>query len=142
MELLGDKMFRACSFLLVAVITITLLLVFDRTQQLFVHSFLVAIGRLALHEKLPTVVKCENPLDFPDHFMFGVSTSAYQVEGAVDEDGKTPSTWDTFIRDHPENIADGSNANVASNSYHLYKDDIKAVNSVGVSFSIDNVCIA
>lgn len=70
--------------------------------------------------------------DFPDDFKFGVSTSAYQVEGGWNADGKSPSTWDTYVHDHPDLIADGSNVDVGSDSYHLFKDDIDAVNHVGV----------
>lgn len=69
---------------------------------------------------------------FPDHFTFGVSTSAYQIEGAWNEDGKSESTWDHYVHTHPELVADGTNADLASDSYHLYHDDIDAVNHVGV----------
>lgn len=69
---------------------------------------------------------------FPDGFTFGVSTSAYQIEGAWNEDGKSESTWDNYVHTHPELVADGTNADVGSDSYHLYRDDIDAVNRVGV----------
>lgn len=75
--------------------------------------------------------------DFPDDFKFGVSTSAYQVEGGWNADGKSPSTWDTFVHDHPELIADGSNVDVGSDSYHLFEKDVDAVNHVGVNI-VDN----
>ena len=44
---------------------------------------------------------------FPDGFRWGVATSAYQIEGAVREDGRGPSIWDTFCR-QPGRIRDGS----------------------------------
>lgn len=75
----------------------------------------------------------KNEKDFPDDFKFGVSTSAYQIEGGWNADGKSPSTWDTFVHDHPELIADGSNVDEGSDSYHLFKDDVDAVNHVGVN---------
>jgi beta-glucosidase len=37
-------------------------------------------------------------LDLPDDFAWGVATAAYQIEGAVDEGGRGPSIWDTFVR--------------------------------------------
>ena len=51
---------------------------------------------------------------FPEKFLWGASTSAYQVEGAVAEDGKSPSIIDMY--EHPEDVADFS---VASDHYHL-----------------------
>ena len=56
---------------------------------------------------------------FPSGFLWGASTSAYQVEGGVDEDGKSPSIIDMY--EHPEGVADFS---VASDHYHRYKEDI------------------
>ena len=67
---------------------------------------------------------------FPDHFRWGVATSAYQVEGAVNEDGRGPSIWDRFV--HAQGtIADGSNADVTNDHYHLYKDDVQLIKALG-----------
>jgi beta-glucosidase len=64
-------------------------------------------------------------------FTWGVSTSAYQIEGAADEDGRTPSVWDTFCR-RPGAVADGSNGNVACDHYHRCDDDLALMSELGV----------
>lgn len=69
---------------------------------------------------------------FPDDFLFGVATAAYQIEGAWNTDGKGPSIWDEFTHSHPEKIVDHSNGDVAANSYEYYLDDIKAVKNLSV----------
>ncbi|KAM3354008.1 hypothetical protein ACQJBY_024928 [Aegilops geniculata] len=61
--------------------------------------------------------------DFPPDFVFGATTSAYQYEGAVAEDGRSPSIWDTFT--HAGKMADKSVGDVAADGYHKYKDDVK-----------------
>ncbi|XP_047054939.1 beta-glucosidase 5-like [Lolium rigidum] len=61
--------------------------------------------------------------DFPPDFVFGAATSAYQYEGAVAEDGRSPSIWDTFT--HAGKMADKSTGDVAADGYHKYKDDVK-----------------
>lgn len=78
--------------------------------------------------------KAENlSLKFPKTFKIGAATSSYQVEGAWNEDGKSPSIWDTFTHRKKSPIIDGSDADVSANSYHLFKHDIEALSYVGVS---------
>lgn len=71
-----------------------------------------------------------NPLpQFPDGFLWGVSTSAHQIEGAVDERG--PSVWDTFTAG-PGHIKDGSTAAVACDHVHRYPEDVALLAGLGV----------
>ena len=67
---------------------------------------------------------------FPSGFVWGTATSAYQIEGAVNEDGRGPSIWDRHAHT-PGNIADGSNADIASDSYRRYKQDVQLMKALG-----------
>ncbi|KAJ7950624.1 Beta-glucosidase [Quillaja saponaria] len=67
--------------------------------------------------------------DFPSDFVFGAGTSAYQVEGAADQDGRKPSIWDTFT--HSGKI-DRDNGDIASDVYHKYKDDVRLMAAMGL----------
>ncbi|XP_047505888.1 myrosinase 1-like [Pieris napi] len=63
--------------------------------------------------------------DFPPNFKFGAASAAYQIEGAWNVDGKGESIWDRLLHNHPETISDRSNGDVASNTYNLWREDIK-----------------
>ncbi|KAJ4977799.1 hypothetical protein NE237_008579 [Protea cynaroides] len=70
--------------------------------------------------------------DFPAGFVFGAASASYQFEGAAREGGKDPSIWDTFTHTHPEKIMDRSNADVAVDSYHLFKVDVQKIKEMGM----------
>src|SRR3954447_26489930 len=67
---------------------------------------------------------------FPDGFVWGTATSAYQIEGAVNEDGRGPSIWDRFVHT-PGTISDHSNGDVADDHFHRYKEDIQLMKALG-----------
>jgi beta-glucosidase len=69
---------------------------------------------------------------FPEGFLWGTATSAYQIEGAVNEDGRGASIWDTFAR-LPGRIAGNANAATANDHYHRSLDDVRLMKSLGVS---------
>jgi beta-glucosidase len=67
---------------------------------------------------------------FPANFLWGCATAAYQIEGGADEDGRTPSIWDTFSRT-PGKTFHGETGDVADDSYHRYKEDIQLLKNLG-----------
>jgi beta-glucosidase len=68
---------------------------------------------------------------FPEGFLWGVATSAYQVEGAVHEDGRGPSIWDTFSHT-PGRTRDGHTGDVACDQYHRYEEDAALLAELGI----------
>ncbi|MER6968926.1 family 1 glycosylhydrolase, partial [Streptomyces halstedii] len=73
-----------------------------------------------------------SPLTFPPAFLWGAATSAYQIEGAVREDGRTPSIWDTFSHT-PGRTAGGEHGDIAVDHYHRYRDDVALMADLGLS---------
>jgi len=69
------------------------------------------------------------PLSFPPDFRWGASTASYQIEGAVNVDGRGPCVWDTFTAQG--RIMDGSSAAVACDHYHRYPEDIALMKAAG-----------
>jgi beta-glucosidase len=64
-------------------------------------------------------------------FTWGVSTSAYQIEGAVNEDGRGPSIWDLYSR-LPGKIAGGDTGDIACDHYHRYREDVVLMQKLGI----------
>ena len=62
-------------------------------------------------------------MNFPNGFYWGGATAAYQIEGAVAEDGREPSIWDTFTH-IPGNIVDNETGDVACDHYHRWREDV------------------
>jgi beta-glucosidase len=79
----------------------------------------------------PTAASATGDRTFPQGFLWGTATAAYQVEGAVAEDGRGPSVWDTFAHT-PGKIVNNANGDVADDHYHRYKDDIQLMKALGV----------
>ncbi|MFF7964348.1 GH1 family beta-glucosidase [Streptomyces sp. NPDC007903] len=76
------------------------------------------------------VTDAHGPLPrFPDGFLWGVSTSAHQIEGAADL--REPSVWDVFTAE-PGRVKDGSTAAVACDHYHRYPEDVALLAGLGV----------
>ena len=69
---------------------------------------------------------------FPEGFLWGVSTAAYQIEGAVAEDGRGPSIWDTFSH-QPGATTNGDTGDIACDSYHRMDADLDLLAQLGVS---------
>lgn len=71
---------------------------------------------------------------FPDDFLWGAATASYQIEGAWNTSGKGENLWDWYTHTYPENIEDGSNGDVACDSYNKYEEDIGLLDNLGVDF--------
>jgi beta-glucosidase len=72
------------------------------------------------------------PFTFPEDFVWGVATSAFQIEGASTADGKGPSIWDSFCR-QPGAIADRSNGDIACDHYNRWSEDLDLIAGLGVN---------
>lgn len=71
-------------------------------------------------------------LTFPEFFKWGVSTSAYQIEGAASKDGREQSTWDMFSHMKGRTY-NGSTGDYATDHYHRYADDVEFISRMGVT---------
>ena len=86
----------------------------------------LALPRFAFGDPLPSM------LHYPKGFLWGCATAAYQVEGGARDDGRGPSVWDTFSHT-PGKTHNGDTGDVADDSYHLYKEDVRLLRNLGVS---------
>jgi beta-glucosidase len=69
---------------------------------------------------------------FPQDFVWGTATASYQVEGAVREDGRGASIWDTFSA-IPGNVKNGNTGEVACDHYHRWREDIELMRQLNIS---------
>ena len=102
------------------------------------HLFFLVISGLVALTKASSEngnYNMEEPLffgSFPEDFMWGAATAAYQVEGGWDEDGKGPSIWDLWTQVEG-NVLDGSTGQVACDSYHKYREDVHLLKAMGLN---------
>ncbi|MGJ3249829.1 MAG: GH1 family beta-glucosidase [Elainellaceae cyanobacterium] len=68
---------------------------------------------------------------FPDGFTWGAATAAYQIEGAIAEDGRKPSVWDRFSA-MPGRVLNGDTGAIACDHYHRYAEDSALMASLGI----------
>jgi beta-glucosidase len=87
-------------------------------------------GFLVMSDRLPA--SSSRPDSTAGHFTWGVSTSSYQIEGAVTADGRGPSIWDIYCR-QPGRIANGNSGEVACDHYHRYAEDVGLMRQLGVN---------
>ena len=100
------------------------------------RTFGKALAAVPVAASIPTLSASPQgiakPLRFPDNFRWGCATAAYQIEGAASEDGRGPSIWDVFAHT-PGKTFDGETGDVADDSYHLYKEDVRLLKNLGAT---------
>jgi beta-glucosidase len=87
-------------------------------------------GGVALHRAVAQPIPDEL-VEFPKGFLWGCSTSSYQIEGAVTADGRGPSVWDVFSHT-PGKIANGDNGDIACDHYHRSGEDVALMKTAGM----------
>ncbi|KAG8657281.1 cyanogenic beta-glucosidase-like [Manihot esculenta] len=106
---------------------------FQLLGMLFVLITLLALTKLAMADDIDDVPADFNSAYFPDDFIFGTATSAYQIEGAANKSGAGPSVWDAFTHQFPDRIKDHSTGDVAVDFYNRFDEDLKNVKKMNFS---------
>ncbi|XP_051172504.1 myrosinase 1-like [Leptopilina boulardi] len=96
----------------------------------------ISFSHLIITFLLISEIKCcdEEYLKFPKGFQIGAATSAYQIEGAWNINGKGENIWDSFSHSSSSLVNNKSTGDIASDSYHLYKEDFKLLKDIGFDF--------
>nr|OQO23441.1 hypothetical protein B0A51_07745 [Rachicladosporium sp. CCFEE 5018] len=85
-----------------------------------------------LHPYVPSYVGNLSGEHLPSDFIWGVASSAYQIEGAAKDEGKGPSIWDFLSHRVAKQVADNTTGDVVASHYYLYKQDIARMKAVGI----------
>ncbi|KAF7198308.1 Beta-glucosidase 40 [Pseudocercospora fuligena] len=85
-----------------------------------------------LHPNIPTYINETANDKLPENFIWGVSSSSYQIEGAAKDEGKGPSLWDLLSHRVPNQVADNTTADTAAEHYYLYKQDFARLKALGI----------
>ena len=102
------------------------------------RQFVLSLGAAAIAAGCESKRPASEPKRFPSTFRWGCGSSAFQVEGALDVDGRGESIWDVFAKQNGR-IKDGSIPSITCNSYYRYKEDaalMSAANLNSYKFSI------
>ena len=70
-------------------------------------------------------------MQFSNDFLWGAASASYQIEGAYLEDGKGENIWDAYCQESGH-VAHGENGNVACDHYHLFREDVKMMQKMGI----------
>jgi beta-glucosidase len=102
-------------------------------RELLRLSLAVGGGALLARSPLADALTRTKPAGngFPEGFLWGAATAAYQVEGGWNEDGRGESIWDRFAHT-PGKVKNGDNGDVACDSYHRYREDIALAKHLGM----------
>ncbi|MGO4255541.1 GH1 family beta-glucosidase [Marmoricola sp. RAF53] len=92
---------------------------------------MTATKRAAPPDRVARAAAGPDPGSFPADFVWGAATASYQIEGAVAEDGRTPSIWDAFAAT-PGRVRGGDTGAVACDHYHRYAEDVDLVAGLGL----------
>ncbi|CAH9079181.1 unnamed protein product [Cuscuta epithymum] len=105
----------------------------SKSRGLFLSTTFVVVVSVVVAFGLEICVAQSNISrgSFPGGFVFGTASSAYQYEGAVNEDGRGKTIWDTFVTKRGK-ILDSSNADVALDQYHRYEEDVQLMKDMGM----------
>jgi beta-glucosidase len=100
------------------------------TRRQFSRLFATAAAAASLPRSATAQPPAPHSLQFPQGFLWGCATSAYQIEGAVAVDGRGPTIWDTFAH-APGRIYQGGTGDIADDSYHRFTDDVRLLKELG-----------
>ena len=70
-------------------------------------------------------------MSFPQDFMWGAASAAYQIEGGAREDGKGPSIWDAFSHTYGKTYG-GHTGDIAADAYHRFEEDLDLMQQLGI----------